>query len=199
MLRGLCLVIALLLLVGCAGQDRRDSTPLSWAEHRSSLELVSHWNAKGKLALRTSERAESATILWRQQGLNTELHLSGPIGLSATTIHSNGQKMDIRQGDELRTVDISTPDAIALNTGWDLPLQALPYWLKGIPAPDSSVQLLELDSNNALLLHLQQDNWDIHYTAYEQFDGLTLPTRLQIERGGTRVRMIIRSWQALLD
>jgi outer membrane lipoprotein LolB len=197
MLRGPSLVIALLLLVGCAGQDRRDSTPTSWTEHRSRLALVSHWNAKGKLALRTSESAESATILWRQQGQNTELHLSGPIGLSATTIYSNGQKMDIRQGDELRTVDISTPDAIALNTGWDLPLQALPYWLKGIPAPDSSVQLLELDANKALLLHLQQDNWDIHYTDYGLFDGLTLPTRLQIERGGTQVRMIIRSWQAL--
>jgi outer membrane lipoprotein LolB len=137
--------------------------------------------------------------LWRQQGQNTALHLSGPIGLSATTIHSNGQKMEIRQDDELRTVDISTPDAIALNTGWDLPLQALPYWLKGIPAPDSSVQLLELDPNNALLLHLQQDNWDIHYKAYEEFDGLTLPTQLQIQRGGTSVRMIIRNWQALPD
>ena len=197
MLRRLYLGFALLFLAGCAGQDVRDSTAPSWVEHRNSLQLLSHWNARGKLALRTSESAESATILWRQQGENTELHLSGPIGISATTIHSNGRQMEIRQGDELRTIDISTPGAIALNTGWDLPLQALPYWLKGIPAPGSEVQLLELDPDNDLLLHLQQDDWDVHYKKYEQFGGLTLPTQLQIQRGGTSVRMIIRNWQAL--
>jgi len=195
MARSLYLILALLLLGGCAGPDTRDTATLSWVEHQASLGQFQYWSARGKLALRTSDRAESATLLWRQQGAHSELHLSGPIGMGATTIHSNGQQMEIRQGDERRVIDISTPDAIARNTGWDLPLQALPYWLKGLPAPREEVQLLELDQD--LLRSLQQDGWSVQYQQYEQFDQKMLPTRLRIQRGDTSVRMIIGNWQAL--
>jgi outer membrane lipoprotein LolB len=186
----------LLIFAGCAGQHTREADSLSWQEHSSQIQQLSHWTARGKLALRSSERAEAATILWQQRGNNTELHLSGPMGISATTITSDGQHMEVRQGEELKTVDISTNDAIALNTGWDLPLLALPYWLKGIPSPHSPVQLLELDPDRNLLRDLQQDDWEIHYEQYQQFKDLTLPTRLRIQRGTTSARMIIRHWQA---
>jgi len=119
------------------------------------------------------------------------------MGVSATTITSDGQQMEVHPGKERRTFDISTPDAITLNTGWDLPLHALPYWLKGIPSPDSPAQLLELDTDRNLLRQLQQDDWEVHYEQYEQFNNLTLPTRLRIQRDATSVRMIIRDWQAL--
>ena len=198
MFRALYLALPILLvLAGCAGQDTRETGPLSWREHRSQIQQLSHWTARGKLALRSSERAEAANILWQQQGSSTRLHLSGPMGVSATTITSNGRQMEVRQGEELKTFDISTPDAIALNTGWDLPLHALPYWLKGIPTPDYPVQLLELDPDRNLLRKLQQDDWEIHYEQYEAFNNLTLPTRLRIQRGDTSARMILRTWQAL--
>ena len=198
MFRGLYLALpVLLILAGCAGQDTRDTGSLSWLEHRGSIQQLNHWTARGKLALRSSERAEAATILWQQQGLSTRLHLSGPMGVSATTITSDGQQMEVHRGEERKTFDISTPNAIAQNTGWDLPLHALPYWLKGIPSPDSPVQLLELDPDRDLLRKLQQDDWEIHYEQYEQFKNLTLPTRLRIQRGATSARMIIRQWQAL--
>lgn len=186
---------ALLLLAGCAGQDTRDAPQGSWAQHSERLQQLQQWNASGKLALRTEQRAESATIQWRQQGHNTELQLSGPMGLSATTIHSDGKRVDIRQGDELRTLDISTPDAILRNTGWDLPLGALPYWLKGIPSPDSPVQFLELDPATDRARVLRQDDWEIQYRNYDQFDSYTLPTDLRIRRATTSGRVIIRDWQ----
>jgi len=186
---------ALLLLAGCAGQDTRDAGQRSWVEHSGQLQQLQQWTASGKLALRTDQRAESATIQWRQQGHDTQLQLSGPMGLSATTIHSDGQRVEIRQGDELRTLDISTPDAIVRNTGWDLPLGALPYWLKGIPSPNSRIQLLELDPATNRARTLMQDDWEVHYRQYGQFDGFTLPTDLRIQRATTSGRVIIRDWQ----
>ena len=92
-------------------------------------------------------------------------------------------------------MDISTPDAIALNTGWDLPLLALTHWLKGLPSPDIKVQRLELDPQTELLRTLEQDDWEIRYEKYGQFKEFTLPTRLQIQRGATRVKVIISHWQ----
>ena len=198
MSRGLPLALSVLLvLAGCAGQDTREAGSLSWLEHSNRMQQLNHWTAHGKLALHSGERAETAAILWQQHGPSTRLRLSGPMGVSATTITSDGQQMEVHQGEEHRTFDISTPDAITLNTGWDLPLHALPYWLKGIPSPDSPAQLLELDTDRNLLRQLQQDDWEVHYEQYEQFNNLTLPTRLRIQRDATSVRMIIRDWQAL--
>jgi outer membrane lipoprotein LolB len=93
--------------------------------------------------------------------------------------------------------DISTADAIERNTGWDLPLQALPYWLKGLPAPDVRIQALELDPGGSLLSKLQQDGWLVLFERYKQFGDISLPTKLRIQRGTTTARVIIRDWQGL--
>jgi outer membrane biogenesis lipoprotein LolB len=44
-----------------------------------------------------------------------------------------------------------------------------------------------------------QDGWQVDYQEYRQFQDLTLPTRLQISRGATRARLIIRQWTALIE
>ncbi len=156
--------------------------------------MLQQWTASGKLAVRTADASESAGLVWQQHDQATHLQLSGPLGVGATTIDSDGRRLDIRQGDEHSTLDISTPEAIAANTGWDLPLLALAYWLKGVPSPDSKVQRLELDPQTELLQSLQQDDWEVHYEQYEQFQEFTLPTRLQIQRGATRAKVIISHW-----
>jgi outer membrane lipoprotein LolB len=201
MRRGLRLSLALLLILvaSCAGQPDRVPIRADWARHRALLDEMTHWTASGKLALRTSEQAESASLLWRQTGVFTHLRLSGPLGLSATTIDSDGRQLEIRQGDEYRSWDISSPDAIAQNTGWDLPLGALPHWLKGVPAPGFPLQLMELEPERELLRKLEQEGWEIHYETYAQFDELILPTQLRIRRGTTSAQVIIRDWQKLSD
>ena len=146
-------------------------------------------------ALRSAQGADSASLMWQQHGDNTDLLLSGPIGLGATRIHSDGKHLDINRGGELQRIDISSPDAIARATGWDLPLAALRHWLKGAPAPDLAIQSLDLDPKQGLLLHLRQADWDIHYQHYREFDGLRLPTRLHIKRGSTEARILIAQWQ----
>lgn len=193
--RTLTLYLLLLLLAGCAGWGQRAPTSAGWQAHSQQLAALQQWNASGKLAVRTATSSESASMVWQQRGQNTHLQLSGPLGVGATTIDSDGRQLEIRQGDEHRTLDISTADAIALNTGWDLPLHALAYWLRGLPAPASEVQLIELDPHSEMLQRLQQDNWVVDYEEYAQFQAFALPTRLQIQRGATRVRVIISHWQ----
>lgn len=156
--------------------------------------MLEQWTASGKLAVRTADASESANLVWRQHGTNTRLQLSGPLGVGATSIHSDGKQLDIRRGDEHQTLDISTPDAIARNTGWDLPLLALSHWLKGLPSPDISVQGLKIDPQTGLLQSLRQDDWEISYEKYGQFQAFTLPTRLQIKRGTSGAKIIIAQW-----
>lgn len=188
-------VLAVLLLAGCAGPTVRAPGDISWADHRSELQLLTHWTIEGKLALRTAEQAESASMRWLQEGASTELSLSGPMGINATTIHSDGRLLEIRQGDQSSHWDLSDPALLARETGWDLPLQALPYWLKGLPSPDLTVQSLELNPEKSLLQSLQQDHWLVLYEDYDTFGRYRMPTRLHIRRADTSVRVIIRDWQ----
>ena len=193
--RQLMLSLLVLLLSGCAGLSTLEPTSAGWQAHSQQLAALQQWTARGKLAVRTVDAAESASLVWQQQGQHTHLKLSGPLGVGATTIDSDGRQLDIRQGDEHRTLDISTPDAILLNTGWDLPLVALTHWLRGIPSPSAQVQKLELDPMTEFLQLLQQDDWEVRYQEYGQFQGFTLPTRLQIQRVNTRVKVVIAQWQ----
>jgi len=198
-LRQLTLWLLLSVLTGCATMEQRATTTANWKAHREQLIALTQWTASGKLAVRTRDASESASMVWRQQDQNTQLQLSGPLGVGAMTIESDGKRLDIHQGDEHQTLDISTPDAIYTNTGWDLPLQALSHWLKGLPSPDTSVQHLELDPQTELLHSLTQDDWEVLYETYKQFQDYSLPTRLLIRRGTTRARVIISKWQTESD
>lgn len=190
----LALWLTLSLLAGCAGVAPREPTSPDWQAHRAQLEALRQWTATGKIALRTSNASESASMVWRQDHQNTRLQLSGPLGVNATTLESDGQLLHVRRGEEHQTLDISTPEAIFESTGWDLPLPALVHWLKGLPAPDPDVQRLGFDDENGLLRYVRQDGWEVHYEQYGQFQGVTLPVRLQIERGATRVKVIVTRW-----
>ena len=187
--------LAILLLAGCAGPTVRPPGEVSWADHRDELQLLTHWTIEGKLALRTAEQAESASMRWLQEGASTRLSLSGPMGINATTIHSDGRLLEVHQGDQSSHWDLADPTLLARETGWDLPLQALPYWLKGLPAPDLTVQSLELNPERSLLQSLQQGQWLVQYEDYATFGGHRMPTRLRIRRADTSLRVIIREWQ----
>lgn len=188
-----CLLLA--LLAGCAGIEPQLPASAGWRAHSEQLATLQQWTASGKLAVRTSQMSESAGLVWRQDAQQTHLQLSGPLGMGATTIDSDGRRLDIRQGDEVTTLDISTPEAIALNTGWDLPLPSLIHWLKGLPAPQQKIQQLEVNPQTELLQRLRQDEWEVQYQQYGQFGAFTLPTRLQIQRGATKVKLMISHWQ----
>lgn len=192
------LVAALLLAVtACSPLPTTTDRATSWARQQSLLASLDHWTTNGKIALRSERASESASIVWRQTGANSDLRLSGPLGMGTTHVSSDGRALVVEQGSEVRTLDISTPDAIFLNTGWALPLQALPYWLKGLPSPDYAVDQFSLTPEANTLQTLAQDGWVITYDAYAVFEDTLLPTRIIAERDGMRMKVILRSWRDL--
>ena len=193
------LALLALLLTACAALEPETPQPparQTWAAHSEQLASLKTWTATGKVSLRSPQAAESASLLWQQRGTVTDLQLRGPLGAGATAIYSDGQQLEIRRGDERRVLDISTPSAIRESTGWDLPLQSLVYWLKGLPSPDAAVQQLDLDPATDLLSRLTQNDWQIDYQKYGEFGGITLPKQLAIRRGETEVKLVISHWQA---
>lgn len=187
------LLLLALLVAGCATPPSTTGVDTPWTQRARQLEQLDHWQAQGKLALRNGEQAESANLLWQQTGTVADLQLSGPLGMAATRIHSDGRVLAIQRGEERQVLDISTPRAVRLNTGWDLPLASLPYWMKGLPHPGAEADTMEVEQH--LLRSLEQNGWQVQFETYGTFGEFTLPTRLRVERGDTSARLVIRHWQ----
>lgn len=187
------LLLLTALLTACATAPGPDAVDTPWAERSTRLTALQHWQAEGKLALRSNEQAESANLIWRQSGNSSDLQLSGPLGMATTRIHSDGKVLEIQRGEEFQVLDISTPGAVRLNTGWNLPLASLPYWMKGVPHPGAQPD--DLTVKRQLLRELVQDGWRVQFEAYGEFGAYTLPTRLRVERGDTSARLVIRQWR----
>jgi outer membrane lipoprotein LolB len=184
--------LVVLLLNACATAPDQPTPTTPWQQRVAQLGALEHWSATGKLALRNGSQAESANLSWLQRGRHSQLQLSGPMGLRATEIRSDGQQLLIQRGDEQQQYDIASPGALREQTGWDLPVQALPYWLKGLPSPDGTGTRMNVEAN--LLRQLRQDGWTIDFERYQQFEDYILPTRLTAERGATRARIVIQAW-----
>ncbi len=187
------LPFSLLLLLAACATGPAPVAGYPWQLRSEQLAALENWTARGKIALRSGQQSESASLNWQQRGGDTRLQLAGPMGLQATEIHSDGRELLVQRGDEVTRLDISTPDAMRLQTGWDLPLQALPFWLKGLPAPAPLATAVQVTDD--LLQQLDQSGWIIRYERYQRFGDYLLPTRLSIERGDTRARVIIQDWQ----
>ncbi|TDG12398.1 outer membrane lipoprotein LolB [Seongchinamella unica] len=185
--------LLLLAMSGCAGLPGPAPGEQSWQRHREQLQQLSHWTASGKIALRTPDQAESASLLWQQMGESSHLRLSGPMGISATTVDSDGRLLEVRQGEDYSRWDLDDPGLGAEHT-WDLPVRSLHHWLKGIPAPEAPVESLLLDEAGQLPQQLQQSGWTIDYQQFSSFGDYLLPTRLQLSRGATKARIILREW-----
>ncbi|MFV0478467.1 MAG: lipoprotein insertase outer membrane protein LolB [Parahaliea sp.] len=185
------LTALLCMLAGCAGTVQIPSQ--DWSQHLTRLQALDHWQSEGKIALRNGGASESANLVWQQKRHQSELQLSGPLGMAATRIYSDGQHLQIIRGEDSQTFDISSQAAIEANTGWDLPLTSLPYWIRGIPDPNSHSEHMHIESH--LLRELKQNGWRVQFGAYDSFEGYYLPTRLTLQRADSSARMIIRHWQ----
>ena len=126
---------------------------------------------------------------------NTHISMSGPLGLGATVIESDGVELVVSRQDSTQYYDISSDLMSLASTGWDLPLSSLTHWIKGLPSPHAKIQSQLIEKG--LWRRLGQDGWTVTFERYARFQHYTLPTRLKIERDGTRARLILHNWSGL--
>jgi len=185
------LVLALLaaLLAGCAAQTGTIVPDAAWEQRRATLAALNDFKADGKIALRTSERSESASMIWVQSGESSYVNLSGPLGTGATNLRSDGKTVTITRNGETQSYDAEN---YATLDEFGVPLGTVGYWARGIPDPSLPIEALSVEGN--LLRSLAQSGWTITYGRYDYFGSFTLPTRLQLAKGDSLVRIFLYDW-----
>lgn len=87
----------------------------------------------------------------------------------------------------------SVAELLRQNTGMDLPLEKLEYWIKGLAAPGP---IEEQERNEqAEFVRLVQEGWEVQYRSYDTWQTLRLPTKIFIQSKNMELRLVIHQWQ----
>lgn len=203
-LKGLGWMACLLLLAGCASRGPTIETLRSLddpeaiaaaqagqATREAWLSARPDWSFEGRVAVSHGSKGGNGRLDWEQAGVTYIAALSAPI-----TRQSWRLIVDDR-GARLEGLDGGTrngPDADLLlreATGWDIPVQTLAEWARGIAAGGQATFGM-----NGQLQSLSQSGWQIRYSEWQPIatDVPPMPRRIEAQRGEARVRLIIDRW-----
>lgn len=179
------LVLSVLVGVGCASLPERG--PAAGGFH-----------LRGKLGVVQGEESFSARFLWRQQREDFAIDLWGPLGQGRVRLSGNERYLELRDGDGSVISAGDADDVMLTHLGWSLPLEVLPQWVRGRPAPNLPVTARAEDEQGRLI-RFTQLGWAVELERYQPVadaaSATTLPHRVTARRGTERVRLAISEWE----
>jgi len=159
------------------------------------------FDLRGKLGVVQADESFSARFLWRQQAAAFRIDLWGPLGQGRVQLAGDEHTLELRDGDG-SVISSGPPEAVMnRHLGWSLPLAVLPHWVRGRPAPNTSVAARVADEEGRLTA-FRQLGWHVELERYQRLsvgaadgEAAYLPHRVTARRGAYRVRLAISEWQ----
>ncbi|WP_028917278.1 lipoprotein insertase outer membrane protein LolB [Pseudoxanthomonas sp. J35] len=192
--------LALLLLAGCTAAPVRDTAPAvdpararaHQEARRVQLEAMPAWSLQGRLAVSVGDKGGSGRLDWQQDGGQWRVALSAPVTRQSWRLSGGAA------GATLEGLEGGTrygPDAGALlleATGWPIPVEELSWWVRGLASPGAELEF-GADGRPRRLL---AGGWTVDYQEWSAAtDGWPdMPRRLQAQREGVRVRLVVDQW-----
>lgn len=158
----------------------------------SSATSLSSWELSGAIAAKNSKKGWTASINWLQQGANHyQIRLFGPLGGGTVIIEKKGAIISYRDGSK-RITSNNASQLLQKQTGTQLPVANLYYWVRGIPAP-SAVSATHYD-NQHHLISFHQAGFEVDYPAFTMVNGMNLPSKIRLEGQGVLIKLVIKQW-----
>jgi outer membrane lipoprotein LolB len=194
-IRSLWLLLALLVLAGCATTRESVDLPVlgDWETRSEVLANVRDWEFKGRIAVKAGDDGFNGKFNWTQQDDAFNATVGGPLGIGTVLIESDGQSVMLTEEDGSKTVLQDAEMELRWRYGWTIPVSSLRYWALGIPDPKVPAAETELDDNGRLV-RLEQSGWIVEISRYSEGGGQQMPRILSATNPDTRVRMIIDRW-----
>lgn len=174
------------------GVDASNETKLLWLQHQEKIISTAVWNTKGRAALRSEKESWSAALTWQQNDEDYHVRLAGPFGQGAVTIDGNPNKVSVQIAGQGAVVADDAESLLLEHLGWSVPVSSLRYWLRGLPAP-GQIDGMALNASG-VLDQLNQQGWQIDYSAYRPLRGVNLPRKIKIENDDLRLKLVLDRW-----
>jgi len=155
----------------------------------------SNWNMVGRLAVSNSDDGGSGHFSWRKSSGDSQMDFHGALGRGAWRLlaDAGGAELELADGTIHRADSID--DLVRLRLGWEIPVDNLSWWVRGLVAPGGFEDRMIDDKGN--LSELVQDGWTIAYGRYDSVDGISLPLKLTASHADWKVKLAIRDWDLI--
>ena len=174
------ILLVVFFLAGCQNLAKNESVPAttaSWQKDRSffseqvdDLSLINHWKMSGKVGVVAPGINQAANIIWDRASDISSLKLYGPLGVGAVEIVYDDESATLSdsKGNE-KSGD--TPEELLFEVlGWQVPFNALRYWLRAVPQPDYAYDY-RLNAETQHLSELRQRGWHLYFSKYSLGGG----------------------------
>lgn len=215
--RDAALVLAVLLLVGCATRvGPRPSAPpadapvapaapvdaappidspeafAALAARDAILAPRDRWTLRGRMALARGAEGGTLAVVWRQAGASFEATLSAPVTGRQWRLRGDatGAWLEGLEGGPRAGPDAET--LLLEATGWRLPVQQMPDWVRGRRGA-GPIDGLAVDADGRPR-QFRQGDWTLRYRDWWPGDP-ALPRRVFAETEGASVRLVVTGWQ----
>jgi outer membrane lipoprotein LolB len=189
-------ISVLVLLVSCRGAPVREPPQgQPWPQARTELQDLSSFELKGRVAVAAGAEGFNARLRWEQSGDGADLSLEGPLGVGGLQITATANDLSLTTSRGERLDSQAAREELRRRLGFEPPLSSLRYWVLGVPDP--AYPASETVDERQRLVGLQQEGWNIEYSAYAPAGDRLLPRRLNLMRDDVRVRLLIDSWESL--
>lgn len=131
------------------------------------------------MAVRTSQRSDTANVVWDRAGASDRLDIYGPFGSGHVRISADRSGASLIDASQTVNTATSIRDLLYQQAGWPVPFDALKYWLIGAPLPATQAEW-QLDDKGRLTW-LRQSGWFISFSDYRLNSGFDLPRKLKLE------------------
>ncbi|MEP5764837.1 MAG: lipoprotein insertase outer membrane protein LolB [Halieaceae bacterium] len=180
------------LLSACASQPPQSGRPLDWASQQQQLTKLDNWTLSGKVAVSSERGANTARLRWIQRQDDLDLKLSGPVGMQQVTVQRRGEQLTLLRNGRVESI-AGGEELFVEEFGWSLPLDYLPWWLRGLPAPQTEPTATRFVDGH--LQSLQQAGWNVEYLDYQTVEDYWLPRSIGFSRDQVKGKILLKQWE----
>ena len=193
-------VVGSMLLTGCALLPTPASqlSTLHNPHHpttKTTIEQLRAWHLDAAIGVRTSQDNWSARLSW-DQNANRDYHirLSAPLAAHTVKLERTRNTVSLRSSKHpTPVIATSARHLLMQQTGADIPVDNLYYWIRGIAAPGLDAER-KIDAGTQVV-RLTQGAWTIRYERFTSVSNLLLPSKLRITGPGISLKVVIKHWR----
>lgn len=188
-------LLLLLALTACAPMRLRedDATLRAQQQREAAILARSDWQLSGRIAVSNGEDGGNADVEWSQQGKRYDLRLRAPVTGRNWRLHGDARSATLEGVREQPLHGGNAAELLAREVNWQLPVNELEYWVRGLRAPGARAELVFDEAQRPA--KLLQSGWTIEYRDYVSDDAQALPRKVFATKGKQRVRLFIEDWQ----
>ena len=190
-------LLAALFLSGCASwqQSQVAEIPLPAQERQQQLATLTQFELYAALNVKAPGESVTGSLNWRQQGEFYTADLNNFVGINIFKLQTTAAGALVEVSGEKHQAATAAA-LLEYLSGWSLPIEEMPLWLKGMTGSGSSD--LRFDPLGRLtsfsLLDSQNRRWQVSYPKFFP-DRLSLPRQINLESSDTKLKLVIRQWK----